>query len=77
MKIAVRYKKLRLYFFFGFGFVLFVLGKLIKRKDPAAAQEIKRLGRQIKKLLKDYKRRNGSFNLLEVESDGSCITVKL
>ncbi len=67
MKFAFDYKKLHLRFLLGTGFVLFVLRKAVKRKDSQAAEELKPVCRQIKKLLKKYRRENGPFNLIEIE----------
>lgn len=78
MKIALDYKKLHLRFVFGVGFVWFILTKIINGKDKAAAQKIKPIGRQIKKLLKDYKRNCGSLSLVEIESkNGTRIAVRI
>lgn len=78
MKIAIDCKRLHLRFLFGNGFVLFVLRKAIKRKDKEAAKEMKPVCRQIKKLLKQYRRANGPFNLIEIEDKGKTrIVIKI
>ena len=76
MKIALDRKRLHLRFILGTGFVLFLITKGIKKKVPAETVRIKIIGKQVKKFIKDYKRKNGSFNLVEVESEGMRIVVK-
>lgn len=77
MKLAFDYKRLHLRFFCGTGFVLFILRKMIAKESPEDAQKVKEVGKQIKRLLKDYKRKNGAFNLVEIESEGTRITIKV
>lgn len=78
MKFALDYKKLHLRFVFGMGFIMFIVIRAVKRKDPAAAKALKPLCRDIKKLLKEYKRANGAFSLVEIESsDKTHILIKL
>lgn len=77
MKLALDYKKLHLRFFCGIGFALFLLTNRIKRENPQEAENIRAVSKQIKKLLKDYKRKNGAFNLVEIESDGTHVTIRV
>ena len=77
MKLALDYKRLHLRFFCGTGFVLFILRKKIARDNGEDARKLKSAGKQIKKLLKDYKQKNGAFNLVEIESEGTRIVIKV
>lgn len=77
MKLALDYKRLHLRFFCSTGFALFILRKKIARDNGEDARKLKSDGKQIKKLLKDYKQKNGAFNLVEIESDGIRITIKV
>lgn len=79
MKISIDYKRAHLRFIFGTGFVLFVLRKVIGAKDKEAAQEMKPICKQIKKLLKEYKKANGPFNFVEIEDgkDKTRIVIKV
>ncbi|MDE7439668.1 MAG: hypothetical protein K2N23_04085 [Clostridia bacterium] len=75
MKFALDYKKLHLRFICGIGFALHFMGKQIKRENPEA--DFKPLLKSMKKLLKNYKRENGSLNLVEIESKETRILIKL
>ena len=77
MKLALDYKKLHLRFFCGIGFALFIFTKKIKKENPGEAEKVKAAGKQIKKLLKDYKRKCGALNLVEIEGDGARIKIKV
>lgn len=66
MKLAFDHKKIHLRFIFGTGFILFVLRKVLGKKDREAAQELKPICKEIKKLLKCYKRKNGSLTIFDV-----------
>lgn len=77
MKFALDRKRLHLRFFFGMGFALFILRKIIERKNPDSAQNVKSIGKQLKRLLKGYKRANGALNLVEIESEGTRIIVRI
>ena len=78
MKIALDCKKLHLRFIFGTGFVLFVLRKAIKNYNKEAVAELMQICRQIEKLLIDYEKANGPFNILEIEdSKNTRIVIKI
>ena len=77
MKLAIDYKKLHLRFFCGTGLALFIFTRRVKRESPGDAEKIKTTARQVKRLLKDYRRKNGPFNLVEIESEGTRITIRL
>lgn len=81
MKLAFDHKKIHLRFIFGTGFILFVLRKVLGKNDREAAQELKPICREIKKLLKEYKKANGSLTLVDIsgtDEDGkSKICIKL
>ncbi len=78
MKLIFDHKRLHLRLIVGTGFVLFVIKKVVKRKNPEAAEAVASVGSEIKKLLKNYKRAKGHFNLVEIEShDKTCIIVKI
>lgn len=81
MKIVIDHNRVHLRFLFGTGFVLFVLRKVMGKKDREVAQEMKPICREIKKLLKEYKKANGSLTLVDIsgtDEDGkSKICIKL
>lgn len=76
MKIALDYRKLHLRFVCGIGFALFILRKKLKKQHPDDAEKLKAVGKQIKKLVKDYKRKCGAFNFVEIVSEGARITIR-
>lgn len=77
MKLALDYKKLHLRFLLGTGIAVVAIKRVIKNHAGDDASDIKVPGRQIKRLLKDYKRKNGPLTLLEIESNGTKIKLKL
>lgn len=77
MKLALDHKKLHLRFIFGTGIILFIVTKIIKRENPETAKTVKSLGRDIRKILKNYKRAYGTLKLVEIESADTRICIKL
>ena len=76
MKLALDHKRLHLRLFFGIGFAVFIIKKIIK-KNNGSSQNLKSVGKEMKRLLKDYKRKKGALNLIEIESDGTKILIRL
>ena len=77
MKLSLDYKRLHLRFFCGTGFALFILRRKVAKENPEDAKNVKSAVKEIKKLLKDYKRKNGALNLVEIESEGTRITIRV
>lgn len=78
MKLTISDGKLRLRFVLGTGFVLFVVRKAVKSRAGVDGRVLKNLFKEIKKQLKEYKRKNGALTLLEIESgENERIVLKL
>lgn len=77
MKLALDRKKLHLRFVCGTGFALYLITRGMKKDSPDKAEKIKSIAKQAKKLLKDFKRKNGAINLVEVESKDTRIRIRI
>ncbi len=72
MKISIGTGRLRLKFFVGTGFALYIINRKLKKES-----DVELPVKEIKKLLKRYKCANGSLTLADIESKDARILIKL
>ncbi len=77
MKLAFDRKRLHLRLWFGARFALFIALKILKHNDPETAASLRPVGKDLVKLLKQSKRFHGRLKIVEIESDGMRISLKL
>lgn len=77
MKLAFDRKRLHLRLWFGARFAMFIALKILKHYDREAVAVLRPIGKSLIKLLRESKRYHGKIKIVEVESDGMRISLKL